>query len=253
MPFCMAHRGFSGIAPENTMIAFEKVLELDNVHSIELDVQLSREGIPVIIHDFSLERTTNGFGLVRDKTYHELRELDAGSWFSEQYAGEKIPSLEEVLELLRNKECLVNIELKTAGGLYKGYEHTIIDLVKKYGMENKVCLTSFDHKVIKNIKDIETEIRTGLIIEGNPVLLREQLLDCGASILSINVHFLTFELVERLKKDQFDIFTWTVNDAATMEEVIGISEDIYICTNFPDRYMETVTKMNKLAGNPINL
>jgi glycerophosphoryl diester phosphodiesterase len=245
MPLCMAHRGFSGVAPENTLIAFEKALELDYVTSIELDVQLSKDGIPVIIHDFSLERTTNGFGFVKDKTFHELRELDAGSWFSDQYAGEKIPSLEEVLKLLRNKDCFLNIELKTAGGRYKGYEHTIIDLVKKYDIEKTVCLTSLDHEVIKNIKSIETEIRTGLIIEGNPVLLREQLLDCGATILSINVNFLTFELVERLKKDHIDLVTWTVNDATTMEKVIGISKDIYICTNFPDRYLETVTKMNK--------
>ena len=245
MPFCMAHRGFSKVAPENTLIAFEKALELDYVTSIELDVQLSKDGIPVIIHDFSLERTTNGGGFVKDKTFHELRELDAGSWFSNQYVGEKIPSLEEVLKLLRNKDCFVNIELKTAGGRYKGYEHTIIDLVKKYDLEKTVCLTSFDHEVIKNIKSIETEIRTGLIIEGNPVLLREQLLDCGATILSINVNFLTIELVERLKNDPIDIVTWTVNDAATMQKVIGISKDIYICTNFPDRYLETVTKMNK--------
>ncbi|MDQ0972254.1 glycerophosphoryl diester phosphodiesterase [Neobacillus niacini] len=243
MPLCMAHRGFSGIAPENTLIAFEKALELDFVTSIELDVQLSKDGIPVIIHDFSLERTTNGFGFVKDKTFHELRELDAGSWFSNHYGGERIPSLEEVLTFLKNKGCFVNIELKTAGGQYKGYEHTIIDLVKKYDMEKTVCLTSFDHEVIKNIKNIETEIRTGLIIEGNPVLLREQLLECGATILSINVNFLTYELVERLKKDDIDIVTWTVNDAETMEKVIGISKDIYICTNFPDRYMEIVTNI----------
>lgn len=114
---CVAHRGYSSLAPENTMAAFELAMEQAQVQWIELDVQLSRDGYPVVIHDYRLERTTNGKGFVKDMTLHELKQLDAGSWKSKKYAGERIPTLAEVLERIRGRVKL-NIELKTTGDMY---------------------------------------------------------------------------------------------------------------------------------------
>jgi glycerophosphoryl diester phosphodiesterase len=205
------------------------------VDSIEVDVQLSKDGIPVVIHDFTLDRTTNGAGYVKYKTFAELRELDAGGWFSKKFMGEKIPSLEEVLALTKDKNILLNIELKTAGEMYEGYERVIADLVKRYKMEEKVYLTSFDHEVIRNIKKLKTKIRTGLIIEGNPVLLTEQLAEAGADILSIKADYLTPKIIRKMFKKNIKIITWTVNDPIQIQHTLLLSKKIGICTNYPDR------------------
>ncbi|MDP4087461.1 MAG: glycerophosphodiester phosphodiesterase family protein [Bacillota bacterium] len=232
---CMAHRGFSSQAPENTLSAIKKALELPYVDSIEVDVQLSKDGIPVVIHDFTLDRTTNGVGYVKYKTFAELRKLDAGRWFSKDFIGEKIPSLEEVLMLTKDKNILLNIELKTAGELYEGVERAVVALVKRYKMENKVYLTSYDHEVIRNIKKLKTKIRTGLIIEGNPVLLSEQLENAGAEIISIKADFLTPKIIMKMMKKNIKIITWTVNDPSQIQYLLQLSKKIGICTNYPDR------------------
>ncbi len=98
---CVAHRGFSGIAPENTLAAFKLAIDQLFVRWIELDVQLSKDGVPVVIHDFTLERTTNGTGRVKDTDWKELKRLDAGGWKSAEYQGERIPTLAQVLDLCR--------------------------------------------------------------------------------------------------------------------------------------------------------
>jgi glycerophosphoryl diester phosphodiesterase len=232
----MAHRGFSSAAPENTLSSIKKALELPYVDSIEVDVQLSKDGIPVVIHDFTLDRTTNGVGYVKYKTFAELRKLDAGGWFSKEFVGEKIPSLEEVLMLTKDKNILLNIELKTAGEMYDGYEQAVVDLVKKYKMEEKVCLTSYDHEAIRNIKKLNTKIRTGLIFEGNPVLLAEQLENAGADILSIKADFLTPKIIMKMMKKNVKIIAWTVNDPSQIQYLLQLSKKIGICTNYPDRW-----------------
>jgi glycerophosphoryl diester phosphodiesterase len=246
MVTCMAHRGFSSAAPENTLSAIKKALDLPYVDSIEVDVQLSKDGIPVVIHDFTLERTTNGVGYVKEKTFAELRELDAGSWFSKEFKGEKIPSLGEVFELAKDQNILLNIELKTAGDMYQGYEKAVVDLVKKFKMEDRVYLTSFDHDVIRNIKRLKTKIRTGLIIDGNPVLLTEQLAEAGADVLSINAEYLTPKLITKMIEKKIRIIAWTVNDPFQIQYTLLLSKEIGICTNFPDR-LEALKSTMKLA------
>ncbi|WP_267901414.1 glycerophosphodiester phosphodiesterase [Cohnella faecalis] len=111
---CVAHRGWSGAAPENTMAAFEMALREPNVNWMELDVHLSQDEVPVVIHDGTLKRTTNGKGKVMECTAEQLGKLDAGSWFSSSYAGEGVPTLAQVLELAAGR-CNLNIELKDDG------------------------------------------------------------------------------------------------------------------------------------------
>mgnify|MGYP002624266873 FL=1 len=126
---CVAHRGFSGIAPENTMAAVQLAMEQEDVHWIEVDVQCSKDGVPLLIHDFTLNRTTNGKGPVKDKTWAELQTLDAGSWKSTAYRGERLPSLDEFLDAVAGR-LRVNLEIKTEGNMYPGLEEKVVAAVK---------------------------------------------------------------------------------------------------------------------------
>ncbi|WP_134702396.1 glycerophosphodiester phosphodiesterase family protein [Ammoniphilus sp. YIM 78166] len=224
---CMAHRGWSSRAPENTMAAFQLAFQEPRIHSIEMDVQVSKDGVPIIIHDFTLDRTTNGTGFVYQTPYLELTQLKVENT-------ERIPTLEEVLQAARGK-CRLNLELKTAGGLYQGIEKKVVELVQKYQMEQEVCLTSFDHQVIREVRDHSTNIQTGLILSGMPTLLEDQLKYTGATILSMEYPFITKPFAEEMIGKGYQIVAWTVNKQEEIERVMKIHPQIEICTNYPDR------------------
>ncbi|MGL4971324.1 MAG: glycerophosphodiester phosphodiesterase family protein, partial [Cetobacterium sp.] len=118
--YILAHRGASGTAPENTIAAFKKAI-IDGCDGFEFDVQQTKDGKLVVFHDWTLERTSNGKGYVREHTLDELKELDAGSWFGEEFKGEKIPTLEETLDLIPDN-MLINIELKEEYSKERGSE-----------------------------------------------------------------------------------------------------------------------------------
>lgn len=155
-PIVAAHRGASRSAPENTLVAFEKALAL-GAKGIELDVQMTADGEIVVFHDWTLERTTNGTGLLRNHTLSALRSLDAGSWFSPEFAQAKVPLFEEVLSLL-NGRAIINVELKPNALDDVGFESRVASLVRNQHMEAEVVFTSFDHTAIERIKRIAPEI-----------------------------------------------------------------------------------------------
>ncbi len=231
---CMAHRGWSGLAPENTLSAIKMAADDPLISAIEIDVQLSKDGVPVVIHDFTLERTTSGSGLVADHTYAELQQLDAGSWFDQRFAEETIPTLDAVLAVVRGK-CKLNIELKTAGTMYPGLGQKVIELVKHHEMQDEVMLTSFDHEVIKAVKQAEPSLATGLIILGRPTLLPEQLAATGANVLSMCYPYLTPELVKAMVAAGMTVVAWTIDEPAAMQAVMELDEAVIICTNHPER------------------
>jgi len=236
MNVCMAHRGWSGKAPENTMAAVQLALSEPAIRAMEVDVQLSKDGVPVLFHDFTLERTTNGSGLLKDHTYEQLSLLDAGSWFGDAYAGEKIPALEEVLRVVKGR-CTLNIELKTAGGLYPGIAQAVLELVERYEMKQQVYVTSFDHEVVKRVRQLDPTIKTGLILCGKPVLLPEQLQETGASILSMAYPYLTEDFVRATLDAGIDLIAWTVDDPQAIQTLINWHPGVQICTNHPDRML----------------
>lgn len=230
---CMAHRGWSSKAPENTLTAIQLAVENESISYLELDVQLTKDGIPVLMHDFTLERTTNGQGLVKDRRYEELSILDAGSWFGEAFVGEKIPTLEEVFQLVQGKKIL-NLELKKTPSIYHGLEEKVLALIKQYNLYNSVYLTSFDHECIKRIRELDDQIETGLIILGSPTLLEEQLRETGASALSIAYPYLTKELVTAMMAQGVRMTAWTVNDREHITWLQGMHEELIICTDKPE-------------------
>lgn len=234
MNICMAHRGWSGKAPENTMAAFQLAFDDPRIQAIECDVQLSKDGTAVVIHDFTVERTTNATGFVAEYSYTDLAKLDAGGWFSPAYAGERIPRLEDVLKAAKGK-CQLNLELKKAGELYRELEKTVLELIYRCGMESEVCLTSFNHKVIQDVRMMDSSIPTGLIIYGKPLLLREQMREAGASILSMSYAYLTREFVEEMIGEGYTIVAWTVDDPEMIDKVMDYHPAIQICTNHPER------------------
>lgn len=231
---CVAHRGWSGKAPENTMAAFQLAMSEPHVGWIELDVQLSAEGVPVVIHDFTLKRTTNGKGAVKNHTFEKLNKLDAGSWFDPKFKGEPIPSLEQVLNAVCGR-CKLNVELKTARNMYPGIEESVIQLIRKYHMQHDAYITSFDHEAIGRVGRIDPEIQTGLIISGNPVLLDEQLQKTGASLISMDYHFITSQFAQHMIGRGYKMMAWTVNDPEAIKDVAGMHPEMMVCTNHPDR------------------
>ncbi len=238
---CVAHRGFSGKAPENTLAAVRMALALPYVRWMEIDVQLTRDGVPVVIHDFTLDRTTNGHGKIKNMDYEHLRRLDAGSWKGRAFRGERVPSLEEVLELASGRLRL-NIELKTSGDMYPGLEKAVIDLVSSKGMRDDVVLTSFDAGALQRIKELDPRFRTGLIYDsrtGDPARKLKEL-DC--SFLSISFARLNPGLAKLLAERGVKTMAWTVNKAKEMRRLAEMHSDIMICTNRPDIWGETFLK-----------
>src|SRR5579871_3258046 len=154
------HRGAMGHCPENTMASFERALEL-GADWIELDVHLSRDEALIVIHDETLDRTTNGHGLVREHTLAELRTLDAGG-------GQTIPTLDEVLAWARERGTIVDIEIKNAPIYYEGIEQRVVSTLDRFAMTEQVIVISFDHAAVKRVKELDGRITTGVLYACRP-------------------------------------------------------------------------------------
>ena len=146
-----AHRGFSGKYSENTMLAFQKAIEV-GADGIELDVQLTKDGELVIIHDETIDRTTDGKGYVVDYTYEELSKFDASYIYRGKFGFNKIPTLKEYFELVKDLDFITNIELKTGINEYLGIEEKVYQIIKEYKLEKKVIISSFNHFSILRMK-----------------------------------------------------------------------------------------------------
>lgn len=237
--YCVAHRGYSGKAPENTMSAINLAMQEPYVKWVEVDIQLSKDGIPFLIHDYTLNRTTNGRGPVKDKTWDELSQLDAGRWYSKSFIGERLVRLDDFLDKIKGR-LRANIEIKTQGNLYPNIEEKVISAVKQHRMEHEVVLTSFEPRVLAKVKEISCKIRTGLIIDSKPkdLLLRLQMLKC--SFLSINYRHLNSELAEKAIRRGIEVMAWTVDDVRRIKRVAAMHPEILICTNRPDLWYKAI-------------
>lgn len=161
-PAIIAHRGASAKAPENTLAAFRMAVEQQS-DGIELDVHLTVDGEVVVIHDANLGRTTNGTGSVHEKTIEELKQLDAGSWYGAEFAGERLPALSEVFELVGNR-VLINIELKGPGLIRSKLPGRVLEVVSKYGVEERVIFSSFNPWLLRQIARQRPKARIGMLL-----------------------------------------------------------------------------------------
>ena len=157
-----AHRGCSGTHPENTLAAFKAAAELP-ITGVELDVHLTMDGEIVVIHDEKVNRTTDGKGYIKDMTLSEVRKLDAGSWFSEEWAGEKVPTLDEVFDIFQDTNHRLNIELKTDVFPYVGLVDEVLEKAEKRGFSDRILISSFNHEDVQAVchkKTVESAILT---------------------------------------------------------------------------------------------
>lgn len=228
-----AHRGFSGDYPENTMIAFEKAIEV-GCEGIELDVHFSKDKELVIIHDESIDRTSNGKGWVKDLTYNELCKVDFSYKFADKVGFQRIPTLREYFELVKNKNIITNIELKTGVFDYPGIEQAVYNLICEYDLKDKVIISSFNHFSVMRMKLIDSEIRCGFLTESWILNAGRYVKDNHVEAYHPIFRMLNQEITEDLKKHSCEINTWTVNEEEDIKEMIGLGVN-GIISNYPNR------------------
>lgn len=194
----MGHRGAAALEPENTLLSIERAMEI-GVDAVEIDVHMSKDEQLVVIHDSTVDRTTDGTGLVGSYTLKEIKALDAGK-------GETIPTLQEVVDLINNKVTLV-IELKE-----EGTEKRVVDLVRKNNVEDNVYVISFWHRLVKTVKEMDRRIKTGVLFVGCPVdaCIATQ---ASADALVMKYTFINTEFVKIAHEGGLKVFVWNIDEA----------------------------------------
>lgn len=230
-----AHRGYSGKYPENTMIAFKKALEC-GVDGIELDVQLTKDGEVVIIHDETIDRTTTGKGFVVDYTYEELERFDASFKFKD-LGFNKIPTLREYFQLVKDYDIVTNVELKTGINEYLGIEEKVWELIKEYNLEEKVIISSFNHFSVMRMKDIASQLKYGFLSEDWIIDAGKYTHSHGVQCYHPRFNNLVPDVIKELKKYNLEINTWTVNLEEDMRYLYSNNIDVII-TNYPELAQE---------------
>lgn len=229
-PFVWAHRGASGRAPENTLAAF-RAAEADGADGIELDVHLSRDGVAVVIHDEYLDRTCNGKGPVHSVDLVELRALDAGGWFGEEFAGERLPTLAEVLEWAGDRLRL-NIEIKDAAAARE-----VLALLQDRSGVN-VLVSSFDHRLLARLRDKAPLLPLGFLWEGrfwHRALSRA--VTAGAESFHPRADRTSRQLVESCHRRGLRVYSWTVDDPQQAQKLVRLGID-GLFTNSPAGLVE---------------
>ncbi|MCI7771754.1 MAG: glycerophosphoryl diester phosphodiesterase membrane domain-containing protein [Eubacterium sp.] len=221
----MAHRGASTEAPENTMAAFQKAID-DMADYIELDVQLTNNGEVIVMHDSNAYRTTGVDANIVNMTYKEVKTLDAGSWFSDEYVGENVPSLKEVLELTQGKIKL-NIELKPADNGTALAKNTV-RLIEKYNMVNDCVITSFSESALKAVKTYNQEIKVGYILSAAYGDFYDMK---NVDFFSVNAAFLSKRTIDAIHNSGKQVYAWTVNNKEAIKNLTNKGVDGIITDN----------------------
>lgn len=234
-PSIVAHRGGRKWAPENTLAAFKQCVDT-GCDGIELDVQRSKTGQLFVIHDETLERTTNGAGFVFQKTFDEIRSLDAGKWFSPQYKDARVPTLKEVLDLV-NGRLIVNVEIRNVPVASPGIEDDLIALLEQYKYPDKIVISSFDHEVLHRIHEKAPRYKLALLTVCIPYDLGNYAQQVGAKAWNINIAELREDSVKGAHKAGLEVAVWTVNDAKDWKRAADMGVDSII-TDDPIGLME---------------
>jgi glycerophosphoryl diester phosphodiesterase len=232
-----------GSRPENTFASFEQALE-SGADWIELDVHQTRDGGLAVIHDEAVDRTTNGHGLVKEHTIAELKQLDAGSWFGQQFAGQRIPTLDEVLAWARQHHTVVDIEIKNAPLYYAGIEESVVKTLDRAGMTEQVIVISFDHQAVQRVKALDSRITTGVLYAARPVdggvgLART----AQADALLPHWAYVTRADVDRAHDAGLAVAPWESSDPRVLRSLIAAGVDA-IGTNAPHVLHEILVEGN---------
>lgn len=234
MTMIFAHRGFSGYYPENTMLAFQKTAEESLADGIELDIQMTKDGELVIMHDETLDRTTNGSGYLKDYTLEELKTLSVGVNVKGFFPHQTIPTLREYFTWLKTTKLITNIELKTSVFEYKGIEEKLIAMVHEFGLEEQIWYSSFNHYTIAKVKELMPEAKCGLLMDTWLMNVGSYAASQNAATVNACSWFCCKEgVAEDLHAHGIKLQAWTPNDADLMKKLVDCGTDVLI-TNFPD-------------------
>ena len=232
-----AHRGASGLAPENTMEAFLLAIE-QGCDGIELDVHLTKDLVPVVMHDETLDRTSNGKGYIKDYTFDELLKLDCNNHMLTLKQC-KIPSLEEVIKLVKANNILLNIELKTDKIHYSNIEEIVLELVEKYHYQDFIQYSSFNPRSLMIIKEKKPKAYCGLIYNVKNNEIFEVAEKMGIDGLHPRYTLVDHKYIKKCREHHLIINTWTVNDYDNLQKQIDFGVD-GIITNYPLRGKELI-------------
>jgi glycerophosphoryl diester phosphodiesterase len=236
----IAHRGASAVAPANTIAAFERAVTL-GADGIEFDVHLSADGVPVVIHDFAVDATTDGSGHVSELSLAQLKQLDAGAYFDPAFTGERIPTLEEVLQAFGDR-LLLNIELKSTSKRDNGLERAVVALIEEHGLASRVLFSSFNPLSLRRAKKIAPHILAGLLYAPDlPLYLSRAWLAPLAPHEArhpehtiVDAHYMAWA-----RRRGYRVNAWTVDDPDEMRRLIDLGVD-GIITNVPDVLRDTL-------------
>jgi glycerophosphoryl diester phosphodiesterase len=244
----IAHRGASGCTPPNTLAAFKKAVEL-GADGVEFDVQLSADGVPVIIHDFTVDSTTDGSGRVAEMTLTQLKQLDAGSRFDPAFAGERIPTLEEALEAVGDR-LLLDIELKDFSLRDGGLEQAVVTQIEQHGLGDRVLISSFNPFALRRAKRIAPHIPAGLLYGPRLSLpLRRAWL---APLAPHEARHPEHTMVDArymawARRRGYRVNTWTVHDPDEMRRLAGLGVE-GIITPVPDLLRKVLENRTKRSA-----
>lgn len=239
----IGHRGASAAAPPNTMAAFHKAVEM-GADGVELDVHLSADSTPVVIHDFTVDSTTDGSGRVAELSLAQLKELDAGSHFDPQYANERIPTLEEVFAGV-GQQLLINVELKVMGRSDHGMGEAVARLVHRFGLEERVIVSSFNPLALYSFHRAAPHLPIGLLYSPLPYswlarIFAWTMRDLSFQAVHPHVSMAKRKAIQRAHAQGRRVITWTVDDKDKMRDLAVWGVD-GIITNHPDRLRDVLT------------
>ncbi len=228
-----AHRGASGVAPENTLAAIQKALD-SPADFIEIDIHQTRDSQLVVMHDATLDRTTTGKGAIAEHTLAEIKQLDAGSWFKPEFKNERVPTLEEVLQLVKGRKKLL-IELKKGNAFYPGMENQVIALLRQYRARDWCVLQTFHDEILQQIWQNEYHVPTHKLMVGKLPLLPVYF-DTGlrfgsfdkyyrASAINVHRYFASRRFVKMVHNAGFKTFVWTVDEPAEINKLVNRGVD----------------------------
>jgi glycerophosphoryl diester phosphodiesterase len=238
-PYIIAHRGVSAKFPENSLAAFEHAAQTAGVDMIELDVRLSKDEEVIVFHDRSLQRTSTGNGLARNYTLEELKQFDAGSWFHPSFSEQRIPTLREVMQTV-GKQLFINIEIKSDWGHREPeglLEQKVLGVVEDCGMNHRVVFSSFDHRLVANLKKISPSSMTGVLFHMTRdmgKLPSKLALPVQASVYVCAKRELTSRAIRDAHAHGIAVYVYTLNSIRNAQKVLEMGVDGIMSNNADD-------------------
>jgi glycerophosphoryl diester phosphodiesterase len=236
----IAHRGASGHAPENTMAAFRRAVEL-GASFIETDLQITRDAQVIAIHDFTLDRTTSGKGQVHLLSLDQIRALDAGAWFGDRgagsFSGERVPTLAEILNFAEAHDLIFYLEIKS--GPAWGVEHAVVAALRDQNASARIVILSFDPSTLDSVHRLDSTMMTGFLCEHPSSDLVERTVRAGARQLVAGGDLITPAVVDKAHHAGLQVVAWTINEPEQMRRLIAAGVD-GIITDYPDRLLSVL-------------